>query len=409
MLSNCVITGNSAFSLGGGTFLGTLDNCTLIGNAIVPLLLNRLANGGGGGAEGSTLTGCILASNSAGAGGGAFLATLYNCVLVGNSTFPPQGYAGAGDAGGGAGRSKLYDCLLMQNSAGLGGGAYSCDLYNCTVVSNSAFAVGGGVEASIIRSSSLLYNCVIYYNSAPSNSNYDVPGSSSPGSILNCCCTTPIPPGGTGNITNVPLLLNFNAGDFHLQSNSPCINAGNNAYVSSTNDLDGNLRISGGTVDIGAYEFQNPASIISYAWLDQYGLPADGSADFLDTDHDGLNNWQEWIVGTDPTNPLSVLQSARRLRQAAQTLSSTWQSASNVTYSLQAAPPILPPNPRSNPWPPTSSVRSAPLLTPIPTLLLPAPITTASVSSSRSTANILLLVGNEGDGSLTYCSLTERI
>jgi hypothetical protein len=87
---------------------------------------------------------------------------------------------------------------------------------------------------------------------------------------------------------------------------------------------------------MGAYEFQNPASIISYAWLEQYGLPTDGSADFLDTDHDGMNNWQEWIAGTDPTNPSSVLLMFEPFYYGTNLIVS-WQSEPNVTYFIQRA------------------------------------------------------------------------
>ena len=43
----------------------------------------------------------------------------------------------------------------------------------------------------------------------------------------------------------------------------PCINAGNNAAVFGSTDLDGNPRISGGIADIGAYEFQWPELTIA--------------------------------------------------------------------------------------------------------------------------------------------------
>jgi len=151
-----------------------------------------------------------------------------------------------------------------------------------------------------------------------------------------------MPTNGFGNITNEPLFIN-NINDFHLQANSPCINGGNNAYVFTANDLDGNPRIFGGTVDMGAYEYQTPASIISYAWLQQYGLPMDGSADFLDSDGDGMNNWQEWIAGTNPTNAASVLA----LQPPAVTVTNatlTWSSVANVTYYVQRSGDLSAPN-----------------------------------------------------------------
>src|SRR5262249_38258106 len=150
------------------------------------------------------------------------------------------------------------------------------------------------------------------------------------------CSTLPMPTNGFGNITNAPLFVDLARGNLRLQSNSPCINAGNNSYVSEATDLDGNPRIAGSTVDIGAYEFENPTSIISYSWLQQYGMATDGSADFTDPDADGMNNWQEWRCGTDPTSALSVLRLLSPFVSKTNVVV-TWQSVVGVKYFLERA------------------------------------------------------------------------
>src|SRR5205807_424416 len=149
------------------------------------------------------------------------------------------------------------------------------------------------------------------------------------------CCTTPNP-GGVGDITNAPLFADYAGGNLRLQSNSPCVNSGNNAYVSDPTDLDDKPRVVSGTVDIGAYEFQGTGSAISYAWLQQYGLPTDGAADFSDSDGDGLNNWQEWVAATNPTNALSVLKitSVTKTNNPAG-LVVTWESDNTRMYYLE--------------------------------------------------------------------------
>jgi hypothetical protein len=87
---------------------------------------------------------------------------------------------------------------------------------------------------------------------------------------------------------------------------------------------------------MGAYEFQGAGSIISYAWLEQYGLPTDGSADFADPDQDGLNNYQEWVAGTNPTDASSVLKivSATMTNNPGGFVVS-WESVNTRTYYLQ--------------------------------------------------------------------------
>ena len=136
-------------------------------------------------------------------------------------------------------------------------------------------------------------------------------------------------------VTNEPLFVDPLASDFRLQSNSTCINSGNNSAATPDPDLGGNPRVSGGTVDIGAYEFQNPGSVLSYAWAQENGLPTDGTADDADTDNDRLNNCQEWRAGTNPTNELSVLKMLTLTNDGAAT-TVTWQSVGGVVYYLEA-------------------------------------------------------------------------
>jgi hypothetical protein len=88
-----------------------------------------------------------------------------------------------------------------------------------------------------------LNNCIVYHNTAPEGPNYYEHGYSHEGIaiVMNSCCTTPMPILGGGNITNAPLFVDSAGGNLRLQSNSPCINAGNNAYTQEgSTDLEGN-------------------------------------------------------------------------------------------------------------------------------------------------------------------------
>ncbi len=87
---------------------------------------------------------------------------------------------------------------------------------------------------------------------------------------------------------------------------------------------------------IGAYEFQGSGSVISYAWLQNYGLPTDGSGDFAHADADAMNNWQEWICGTCPTNPLSALRLLSAMPDETN-VTVTWQSVEGINYFVECS------------------------------------------------------------------------
>jgi len=324
VLNNCLIISNTA-GLGGGAAFSTLNHSTVIGNVAT----SHLQFVFGGGTFFCTANDCLIAGNcciglvvNIGYGGGDCAGILNGCILSNNVAAYGGGGARLTDIG------TLNNCLVISNTASInGGGIYGVPVYNSTIIGNTAtMNMGGGVYGGSFR------NCIIYGNTC--NSSHPNACNFGSGSFV-YCCTTPLP-GGIGNITNDPVFVNLADDDFHLQSNSPCINSGNNTYVTN-NDLDGNPRIVSGTVDMGAYEFQSPVSQISYAWLYQYGLPINASTDFSDADGDGMSNYAEWKAGTNPTNSASVLALQAPATTNTTGITVTWQSVSGVTYYLQSS------------------------------------------------------------------------
>jgi len=309
-LAHCVLVNNTATLYGGGAYYGVLENCVVSGNRAnygggthSSQLNNSTVSGNtashyGGGGHMGTFSNCTVSGNSALFAGGVFNGTLHHCVLRGNT---------AGH-GGGVYYGKLMNCVLTRNTAtSYGGGACDALLYNCTVTENTAGVNNGGGGVF----DGTLYNCIVWGNLANGvTDNHSL-------AFFYYSCTTPLPTvpyNRVGNITQDPLFVNAAVGDFRLQVNSPCINAGTNHYVVGMVDLDGKRRILGDRVDMGAYEHEKlrptldiPAPL-PVDWLDSY-LGWQGILGYedlaLSQGANGYLFWESYVAGLVPTDAAS--------------------------------------------------------------------------------------------------------
>jgi hypothetical protein len=211
-----------------------------------------------------TVTNCTFSGNSADAGGGMMNddncnPTVTNCTFSGNETVLQAG----GMYNYKMSSPTVTNCLFDGNITGTDGGAMynywssSPTITNCTFTDNSAID-NGGVFYTYWSSSPVVSNCILWGNTAPSGPQIYNDGPSS-GSVTVAYSDVQGGWSGTGNINADPCFVDLTTADYHLLPGSPCIDAGDSTAVPTmvTTDLDGNARIVGSAVDMGAYELQN--------------------------------------------------------------------------------------------------------------------------------------------------------
>jgi len=81
------------------------------------------------------------------------------------------------------------------------------------------------------------------------------------------------------------------------------------------------------------------ANSVADAWESHY-FPGGGMVAGADDDHDGLNNYQEYLCGTDPTNALSVLRFLDVLAGTG-ALSVSWSVANGRSYQITVATSLV--------------------------------------------------------------------
>lgn len=318
-LTDCMFIANASTYGGGMLNVGdsSLTNCTFSEN--VASIRDNEWGGGGGIANYEpgrlTVNNCSFSNNIAHGddishGGGIYNEselTVTDSVFADNKVFiegldPHEwsgGYGGAVASYTVDDSVLLTNCLLTGNLADFGGAIsaeeYSNDFFilaNCVVVGNRARRFGGGLFSG--GDGTEVTNCIIWDNRASEGlqiaawwlditiSYCDVQGGKEGVYLWDIWGPPSIEWGdGAGNIDADPSFVDpgywdpnntptdpnddfWVDGDYHLQPNSPCIDAGDPNYVTSSDDVDkdDNLRVADGDgdgiarIDMGSYEFQ---------------------------------------------------------------------------------------------------------------------------------------------------------
>ena len=283
LLSSCTFLDNLALREGGGIYnLGsysTLIDCTFSGNSAYsgggianvhessPMLIDCVFVGNSADQDGGgmynftvspTLTNVVFSGNSAYSGGGmsndVSSPALTNCTFSSNSALE----YGGGMENAASSAPTLMNVIFSGNSAN-DGGAISNDvssptMANCTFSGNSA-DWGGGMYNND-ASMPVLTNCILWGDSLQKI--YSSDGTSAP-----VVTYSDVQGGyaGEGNIDADPLFMDPDNGDYHLQLDSPCIDAGDNDAPDLPDlDFEGDARMLDGdghvtrVVDMGVDE-----------------------------------------------------------------------------------------------------------------------------------------------------------
>lgn len=228
-IMNCVIAGNSINGFGAGIYCSAdssplVEACTITENT---------ADGWGGGfsctgRSSPTIINCIISNNDStpGYGGGISIkdsstALIKNCSIMNNIALN----------GGGIGcdtysSALIKNCLILENIATWRGGGIFCydhsnpTITNCTL-SGNAGDQGGGIHAGR-NSTPIVTSCILWGDSGMLGPQeiYLREG----GSIVITFSDVQEGWTGEGNIEADPLFTGPD--DFHLESGSPCIDAG---------------------------------------------------------------------------------------------------------------------------------------------------------------------------------------
>ncbi len=232
---------------------------------------NGYAHSGGGvycSVSSPTIANNVIGGNTAYYAGGAIYCAGASPTITNNRIMWNSAMGGGGIFCDFSAAPTITNNAISGNTASLHGGGVSCEssstptITNNTILVNTASMSGGGLYSSY--SSPKVSNNIIAFNSSGiyrdgwtptlhsncvfGNHGYDYSGISA----------------GTDDISADPLIVDWGSGDHHLMPLSPCINAGwNEAPGLPLFDMDGDGRVFGRKVDIGADEFWSPEMSIS--------------------------------------------------------------------------------------------------------------------------------------------------
>ena len=184
---------------------------------------------------------------------------IYRCVISNNTAYNMGGAVYDHSV-------SVVNSLIVSNTAAYGGalaefGYVSYAIQNNTICKNSASQSGGAIYETAYDYK--FFNNIVWGNSAPANPQIDASVSTNYAynAIQDWAWLQ------KNNSSNYPDFTDWNGDNFHLLTNSYCIDSGTNypPYdIFDWRDLDGNYRVINVYVDRGCYEHYNAADDINY-------------------------------------------------------------------------------------------------------------------------------------------------